>query len=758
MLLTTLLNHRGDYMGMNTWKISEEGYNEKLNKNYEGLFTQGNGYLSIRGSYEEDLSGATQNDRYWRMPANVTLEKQMHPKSKWGVYVPGVVGNHPILNEEMVNLPYILGLNIYVDDNRFDMEKSDYDNYNRELDLKTGVLSRRVKWHINKHIIDMNFSRFVSIARKNIIVQQLRLKSIESDIRLKVESFIEGDITTNGYNHFIEKKVIHDNGIIECHVKTDLEDEVIMMSRLLVNCAAKEEFQIVKDRVIHNGVINIRRGQEVEISKISVIKTHKGKGTLSDLRISETMSNQNLIDDAWIELKKAVDDVDKLYGEHVDEWKKRWDVSDVEIKGDDRSQLAVRFSIYHLLRSVNEGNDRVAIDAKGAAGEAYFGHYFWDTEIYLLPFYLYTNHAAAKNLLMFRYNTLEAAKQNAKSYGYVGAKYPWESSISGKEQCSNWQYKDLEVHISADIVYAMWHYYRVTGDKDTLFNYFLDVMYEISRFWISRADREKDGTYSIKGVMGPDEYLAFTNNNFFTNYMAKHALKRTLEALEMIKSEDEKLYNYKASSLKITEEELVMMNDVVEKLNIPIDNSRHFIWQCDDFDDFVDLDFNKIWTDRSKSFGQFISQERNYRSKALKQADVIGLLWLFNRDFDDKMIKNCMDYYEPITTHDSSLSYIVHSIVYSQIGDRKRAYEFFQKSLGIDLYDYGAAEGIHIANCGGIWQAVIYGFCGLNNLMVDEEIKLKPALPEGWESVKFKLLYNNRWYNITVRNDEVVLE
>lgn len=731
---------------MDTWKICEKTYDEKLNKNFEGLFTQGNGYLSIRGSFEEELSGAAQNDRYWRMPANVTLEKSMHPKSKWGVYVPGIVGSHPLLNEEMVNLPYILGLNIYVDNNRFDMEKSVYDNYNRELDLKTGVLLRKVTWFINKQSIELSFSRFVSMARKNIVVQEIRIKPVEADTRIKLQSFIEGDVTTNGYNHFIVNEASYKNGIIQCHVKTDLEDDVLMMSKLLFPCEAEEEFQIINERVMHNGVIVIKKDEEAVIRKISAIKTKK------DRIIS------GLINDAANELKKAVDNVDKLYGEHVDEWEKRWNASDIAIKGDDRSQLAVRFSIYHLLRSVNEENDRVAIDAKGAAGEAYFGHYFWDTEIYLLPFYLYTNPAAAKNLLMFRYNTLEAAKQNAISYGYRGAKYPWESSISGREQCSNWQYKDLEVHISADIVYAIWHYYNATGDKCTLFNYFIDVMYEISRFWIKRADREKDGTYSIKGVMGPDEYLLFTNNNAFTNYMVKYALKRTLETLDMIKQNDEKLYDYKVSSLGITEDELALMMEVMNKLNLPINSDKHFIWQCDGFDDLVDLDFDSIWTDRSKPFGHFISQEKNYRSKALKQADVIGLLWLFDRDFDGETIKNCMKYYEPITTHDSSLSYIIHSIVYSHMGDRQRAFEFFIKSLGIDLYEHGAAEGIHIANCGGIWQAVVFGFCGLNNLMEDGEIKLKPALPEGWESVKFKLKYKDKLYNITVSNDKVVLE
>lgn len=732
-------------MGMNTWKIRQVEYDKELNKNYEGLFTQGNGYLSIRGSFEEDLSGAAQNDRYWRMPANVTLEKQMNPKSKWGVYVPGIVGKHPILNEEMVNLPYVLGMNVYMGDNRFDMEESSYDGYKRELDLKTGLLSRKLEWNVKGGIIQLSYSRFLSMARKSIIVQRLAVRPIEADISLKVESFIEGDVTTNGYNHFDESEASCREGVVQSFVKTDLGDEVIMASRLLLSSDADEVLYIINKRVVHKAVLNIKKDQEAVIIKISAVKTSKD-GSLDLKQAAED------------ELKKAVNNVDKLYDEHVDEWRKRWDASDIEIEGDDRSQLAVRFSIYHLLRAVNEDNDKVAIDAKGAAGEAYFGHYFWDTEIYLLPFYLYTNPAAAKNLLMFRYNTLEGAKENAELYGYKGAKYPWESSINGREQCSNWQYKDLEVHISADIVYAMWHYYRATGDEYTLFNYFIDVMYEISRFWIGRADREKNGTYSIKGVMGPDEYLAFSNNNAFTNYMVKHALKRTLEALNMLKKQDEKLYYQKTAALMATEEELYKMHDVMDKLNMPIDYKKEFIWQCDNFDNFVDLDFESIWIDRSKHFGHFISQEKNYRSKALKQADVIALLWLFSMDFNGEMLKNCLEYYEPITTHDSSLSHIVHSITYSLLGDSDRAFEFFKKSMVIDLYEYGSAEGIHIANCGGIWQAVLFGFCGLNNLIAEDGIKLNPRLPKGWESVKFKLKYKGKWYSITVNKNQVIFE
>lgn len=730
-------------MKFDSWKIIEDFYSQKLNKNYEGLFTQGNGYISIRGSFEEELSDASQNDKYWRMPANVTLEKPRHPKSKWGVFVPGIVGMHPILNEEMINLPYPLGLNVYIEGSRFDMEESLYEDYMRELDLKSGILNRKLIWTKDGKRIELSFSRYVSMVRKNIIVQNVRIKPIDKDIDFMAESFIEGDVTTNGYNHYLEKEGITRDGFIGYRVKTDMDKEVIMLSRLLLPKGLEERFFVNKDKVIDRVSIHIPCGEEFIINKLTVVKT------------SNDINTANLFRDSVEELDKGVKEYNSLYDEHINAWKARWSICDIEIEGDERSQRALRFSIYHLLRVINEDDDRIAIDAKGAAGEAYFGHYFWDTEIYLLPFYLYTNPQAAKNLLMFRSNTLDGAKENAKEYGYKGAKYPWESSISGKEQCSNWQYKDFEVHINADIVYAIWNYYRVTGDYDTLFNKFFDIMYEISRFWVERVDREKDGTYSIKGVMGPDEYLVFTNNNAYTNYMVKYCLKKTLETLDMIGEYDKKLYNSKFLSLKILEDELILMRNIINSMNIPIDYEKNFIWQCDNFDKFLDLDFNKIWLDRNRAFGNYISQEKNYRSKALKQADVVALLYLFSSDFNKETQKNCIDYYEPITTHDSSLSYIIHSALYSKLNERERAYDFFKKSVGIDLYNNGASEGIHIANCGAIWQAVVFGFCGLENMMFNSEIKLNPSLPEAWKRVKFKIFYKGRLYTITVTHEGV---
>ena len=198
-------------------------------------------------------------------------------------------------------------------------------------------------------------------------------------------------------------------------------------------------------------------------------------------------------------------------------WQKKWKDADIVIEGDEDLQKGIRFSIYHLLRSNNEEDYRVQVCAKGFAGEAYYGRYFWDTEIYLLPFYLYTNPQAAKNLLLYRYHTLDGAKKNAQRYHLKGARYPWQSGLTGEEQCSLWEYADNELHITADIAYAIMHYYHATNDVDFMKDYGIEMLVETARFWRGRVSKGKDGSYHLINVMGPDEYSPMTRDNAFTN-------------------------------------------------------------------------------------------------------------------------------------------------------------------------------------------------------------------------------------------------
>lgn len=719
------------------WLIESKKYSAEDSKHYEGAFTQGNGYMNVRGSFEEELREATQDDIYWRLPANVTLEKARHPKSKWGVYIPGIYGKHPILGEEIVNLPYFLGLNLYINETRLDMEASNYHSYNRSLNMRNGVLERKLIWNSPQGEVALYFKRYSSVEHKNLFVQEIQVTPLNEDIELSVENFLDAAVTTNGYNHFTETHLEYDEGI-KAFVTTDTQQKVGIYSIAYLENGIKTQIEFFKDKgkVAEYFKVNIKNHQTLILKKHSIMVSSIDEEYEEDISL---LLNKKL------NILKTPITMDK----HEELWGKKWHMSDVVIEGDEKAQLAVRFSIYHLLRSANE-SEKVAIDAKAYAGEAYFGHYFWDTEVYLLPFYIYTQPQYAKKLLLYRYNTLQGAMENAKKYGYKGARYPWESCVSGLEQCSNWQYADLEIHVTADIVYGMWHYYKATGDEEFLFNYALPVMIETSKYWTSRVDKV-NGSYRLMGVMGPDEYLPFTNDNAFTNYMVKFSLSKTLETLNLYKQSDKKAYD----TLEIDEEYLNTIETIARELVFNHDKEKKFINQCTGFEDFLDIDFDEIWLDRSKPFGKFISQEKNYRSKALKQADVVALLYLFKEDFDGETKRNCADYYERITTHDSSLSYIFHSLLYCDLKEDALSYEFFNKALDIDLYNKGCAEGIHIANCGGIWQSIVMGFCGLSSMINMESLNIAPKLPSHIEKIEFKTFIKGEGYHIVVKKQGV---
>ncbi|MFV0519397.1 MAG: glycosyl hydrolase family 65 protein [Lachnospirales bacterium] len=686
--------------------VENNTYNKELIKPYEALMSIGNGYLNLRASFEFDVAFTSQNDVYMRFPDNVTLEKPRNVYGKWGTFISGVIGNHPLLNEEMVNLPYFMGFNLYYENNKIEI-LSDVKDFKQTLDMKSSIYSYELTFTYDNEEFTILSKRVCDRENSNYCNQEIVISTL-SEKTFKLESFVDASVTTNGYNHFEKYDINVNDGYKNVKVTTDLNSIVEIAQRDI--CNGKFEIYLIKNNRVSNF---FTFEKSVSLEKVTFIKTNRDYV-------------ENDIENYKFNLENHLQGCNEI-----------WEKSDVIIEGDKDIQKYVRFAIYHLNRSKKRDDEFVAIDAKGVCGEAYFGHYFWDTEIYLLPFYLYTNPKYAKELLMFRYNTLKEAISNAKSYGYDGAKFPWESSISGNEQCSNWQYKDFEIHVSFDIVYAMYQYYIVTEDKVTMREKFIDVLCEVSKFICSRVSLQKDNKFHLKGVMGPDEYLAFTNDNAFTNYMAKFVLKKTVELLKEFNIEEDSICNFQ---------------NVSENFYLPIDTSKKMIWQCAGFDEFEDVDFEKVWLNREEPFGRFISQEKNYRVKALKQGDVTCLLYLFEKSFDREYLKNAMDYYLPITTHDSSLSYIIHSVLFSKLENKEDALKYFTKSCEIDFINNECGEGIHIANCGGIYQSIIYGFAGLVNPMFTEKLEFKPQLPDNITEIKFNMNYKNKVYKVSVTN------
>ncbi len=696
------------------WCIYENSYHGELIKHYEGLMTQGNGYLHVRGSYEEGISGAKQDEEYDRKPANVTLEKHKKQKSKWGTYIPGIVGPHPYLKTETINLPYLFDFRVTADGEDLDMENCQIEKYERYLDLRDGVLTRSFLWKTKKgKALTLTFSRFISMADKHIAIQKLTVKAESGNANLHITGDINTGVRTNGFNHFVRTLKDKQDDVTCVITETNGGNIVTMRSYL-----------------DHEGEQVIQEGEQLTITKVIHVSTDRD-GEIPELRD----------DDEDI----RIFDVDKALKRHRLKWEEKWEAADVRIIGDDLAQLAIRMSIYHLMRANNEDDPRVAICAKGHAGEGYCGRYFWDTEVNMLPFFIHTNPKAARNLVKFRYLTLPGAKENAKEYGYQGARYAWESSVTGREECANWQYADHEIHVTADIIYAMEHYVKATGDVAFIKECGLEIMKETAKYWAERVDKINE-KYELLGVMGPDEYLPMTRNNAFTNRMVRFSLEKTLQ--------------YCKEFDQLEKDQLIEWEAIKERLRLPYKDTDELIMQSDDFSSYADLDFDAIWTDRSRCFGEFISQEKNYRSKALKQADVLEMMMLFPKEFSKKQLAANYDYYEPITTHDSSLSAAVHGILAANMGRMEEAKSFLDKVIDIDMSPEkrGAEEGIHIANCGGLWQLIVYGFAGLKSAMWEEDVVLHPHLPEKWQQLEFSLMWHGEKKRVVVTHEGYKIE
>ena len=708
--------------------ITERRNDRRYTKYYEGVFAQGAGTLQIRGSYEEGLLCAPQNEEYMRLPANVTVELPRHPYSKWGVYVPGVTGKHPLLKEEMVNLPYLLALGVSVDGAPVDMEAPGVSGYSRTLDLRDGVLTREFDYQAENGRLHFTFRRYLPYHLSRFLVQEVEITALSGECAVRLENDIDCDVRTNGYNHFTETQKEEAMGEIRAAVATDTGDRVRMASALYLGEEETSAAAVTR---------RLTKGGCLLATKLSMVSTSRDEGM--GLMPFDKMSAC---------LRSAWGERETLYPRHAACWDTLWERAGITLEGCLKDQLTLNFSIYHLLRS-NTGDSRVAVCAKGFAGEAYFGRFFWDTEIYLLPFFLYTLPELAKPLVEFRINTLKGAKKNAESYGYEGARYPWESSVTGVEQCPSWQYADNEIHVTADVAFGLWHYYAVTGDEKFL-KRAAPVFIETAKYWLSRVEYKEDGRVSLNGVMGPDEYLPGVNNNAYTNWMTAKALRCTAWVMELIGAgagDIDQQEGFRAKLLHVAD---ALLKSVCWEGVIP---------QCDHFDELEEPRFDAIWKDRERPFAAQVSQERNYRTKALKQADVLMLCYLFPNSFTKEQVEENYNYYFPYTTHDSSLSVIIHSILCSRLGRREEAYALFERALDIDLNEKkrGAAEGIHIAGCGGVWQGVVLGFAGMEWAYDSDEPRFHPRLPKKWKSLTFRVQRAGTAYRVHIAGKKAVV-
>ncbi|GAG61203.1 unnamed protein product [marine sediment metagenome] len=417
-------------------------------------------------------------------------------------------------------------------------------------------------------------------------------------------------------------------------------------------------------------------------------------------------------------------------------------------------------------------NERLSIAAKGLSGEGYKGHVFWDMEIFILPFFIYTFPEIARRLLFYRYHFLDGAREKAKENGFEGAMYPWECADTGCEVTPKWGGVDfktgksqriwtgeLEQHITCDIVYSIWHYFQATHDHDFMYNYGLEIMLETSRFWASRLEYnpEKD-QYEINDVTGPDEYSEHINNNTFTNYMVKWQLNQTIQFSEWVKMNQSEVWKKVISKIKLTLNELSDWKEKADKIYIGMDKASGFIHQYEGFTDKREVDLLK-YKGKVGAIAQDYNWEEITQMQVLKQSDIIMLLYLLGDNFSQETKRFNWDYYEPKTLHDSSLSPSIHAIVALDIEDVEKGYEYFERSIRIDLGENlkSSWDGLHAASLGGNWQAVVNGFGGVR-ITNKGRLRINPHLPEKWKRLKFKIKWQNEEYCVEITRNKIILK
>lgn len=449
---------------------------------------------------------------------------------------------------------------------------------------------------------------------------------------------------------------------------------------------------------------------------------------------------------------------------HEAAWNSRWTASDVLIEGDDDSQRAVRFAVYHLTSAANPEDDRVSIGARALTGDAYLGHVFWDTEIYLLPFYTAVWPEAARALLMYRYHTLGGARAKAAHFGFKGALYAWESADTGMETTPERVLLSdgtvveiltgkMEHHISADVAYAVWQYWRATGDDDFFLRAGAEILLDTARFWASRAVAEADGRRHIRHVIGPDEYHDDVDDNAFTNVMARWNIARALEALDFLQARWPDQAAALRQKLAVGDNELADWRDAIERIVIGLDPATGIYEQFAGFHALEPLD-PADYAERTVPIDVVIGRERTQRSQVVKQADVVALIALLPLQFPGATADQNFRHYEPRCAHGSSLSAGMHALVAARLGDAEMALRYLRETAATDLdLDPNSAGGVRIAGLGALWQAVILGFAGLD--LRGDMLGIDPRLPPQWRNVTFRVCWRGRSVGIRIAGKTV---
>ncbi|RSK26815.1 glycoside hydrolase family 65 protein [Bacillus sp. HMF5848] len=738
------------------WIVSEVEFDPNFQGKAEAIMSLGNGYMGLRSSTEESYLGQVR-----------------------GLFIAGTFNQFDEYEvTELPNAADLVEMNITINEEKFSLEKGRVTNYRRDLNLKNAELVRSFTWENSQgEKFEFIFRRFVSLNNIHLIAAKVEIKPINNNATIKIGSGINGQTTNTGTQHFHEgEKRIFDKKYIQMLSKTT-ESKIDFVYNTVHNAFINGneltfDPRMVMDRrkVFIEGTFSVSTGETLTFEKLSNIYSSRDKKYSH-----ENYSLDTLREDSLLNLKsEATKGYDVLFSESVTAWAEKWRDMAITIDSKhDFDQLAIRFAHYHLILMTPAHDNRFGIAAKGLTGEGYKGHSFWDTEIFILPFLSYTYPVIARRLLEYRYNTIAGARKKAEVNGYEGAMYPWESAFTGDEVTPVWGAVDIvtgkatkiwsgfiEQHITADISFALWQYYQLTGDQEFMDRFGYEMLFDTATFWASRLEwNEEKGYYGINNVIGPDEYKEHVSNNAFTNYMAHWNIELAIEYYNELTSERPELWASLNKKLNL-EEAFSKWTTKIRKIYLPEPREEDLVIPQDDTyltKKTIDLTKYKNQNHVGSIFEDYNLEQVN-DIQVSKQADIMVLFYLLENKFSKDVKRANWNYYEPKTLHDSSLSLSTHSVLASDMDDPELAYSLFERAARIDLGPNmkSSDHGMHTASIGGVWQCVVNGFGGVR--MLDGKLRIDSKLPKQWNKLKFPINWKGDRLEVTVTPSTIIVK
>lgn len=735
------------------WRMIETRFYARYLPQAETIFSIGNGYLGLRGNFDEG-----------------------RPIHQRGTFVNGFHETWPIVYGEeaygfaktgqtMLSVPDGKILKLYVDDEPLYLPTANLLEFERTLDMQAGTLDRKVLWETpaGKRVL-IESRRLVSFQQRHLaaISYQVTVLNTTAPVVISSQLLNAEDGATEEFDPrkargFKERPLLPR--------RSYSADQRVMLgyqtrnSKMTLACGAEHVVETECPHLVETEctddvgkvvfTVDALQGEPITITKYLTYHTSRG------------VPVDELCDRAERTLDRAVR---QGFGELVAEQREYldgfWGRSDVRVEGNpelmDRPQgefqQAIRWNLLQILQAVGRA-EGAGVPAKGLTGQAYEGHYFWDTEIYVLPFLIYTSPRIARNLLRFRHSMLDKARDRAQELRQKGALFPWRT-INGEEASAYYAAGTAQYHLNADIMYTLKKYVDVTGDTDLLYTEGVEMLVESARMWrdLGFFSELESGSFCIHAVTGPDEYSTVVDNNLYTNLMARLNLHYASSSVATLRNKDPERFRALVHRTSLGEPEIDEWWRAADAMYLPFDEKAGIHLQDSDFQDHPPWDFENTPSDRYPLLLHY-HPLTIYRHQVIKQADVVLAMFLLGNEFTLDAKKRNFDYYDPLTTGDSSLSACIQSIMAAEIGYMEEAMEYGRYAVLMDLADVGhnVSDGCHIASMGGTWMVLVYGFAGMRDF--DGHLTFRPRLPKELKNLRFPLTIRGQTLEVAIDRD-----